>query len=197
MTTTRRAPREAGSARSALAVLGRSAAAVPRRPARRPRPGGRGGPGHRPVRRPGHAPPLPNGSVGHRCWGYPPPTRPVDRPGGPTIVVTQGDTVTITLHNTLGASRRRCSSRASRCRPDRTGVAAGGTRDVHLHRRRARHLPLRGRPAAQHAVPDRDGPARRPRGASDRADTPARPTTTRARRTTTTRCSCSARSTPR
>ena len=61
--------------------------------------------------------------------------------------------------------------------------------------RAARHLPLRGRPAAQRPAPGRDGPVRRARRPARRRR--ARPTTAPRRRTTTRPSSSSARSTPR
>ncbi len=45
---------------------------------------------------------LPNG-VSVPVWGYSLTNSPVTAPGGPTIAVTAGDTVHVTLHNTLGA----------------------------------------------------------------------------------------------
>ena len=45
---------------------------------------------------------LPNG-VSVPVWGYSLTNSAVTAPGGPTIEVTEGDTVHVTLHNTLGA----------------------------------------------------------------------------------------------
>ena len=46
---------------------------------------------------------LPGSTVPVKVWGYSLTNSPVTAPGGPTIEVTQGDTVHVTLHNTLGA----------------------------------------------------------------------------------------------
>ena len=46
--------------------------------------------------------------------------------------------------------------------PDLTGVAARRDEGLRLHRRRARHVPVRGRPPARHAVPGGEGPLRGP-----------------------------------
>ncbi len=46
---------------------------------------------------------LPGSTVPVKVWGYSSTNAPVTAPGGPTIEVTQGDTVHVTLHNTLGA----------------------------------------------------------------------------------------------
>ena len=59
-------------------------------------------------------------------WGYSTTNTPVTQPGGPTLVVQQGDTVHVTLHNLLGeASSLLFQGQA--LQPDRTGAAAGGT----------------------------------------------------------------------
>ena len=46
---------------------------------------------------------LPGSTAPVKVWGYSLTNSPVTAPGGPTIEVTQGDTVHVTLHNTLGA----------------------------------------------------------------------------------------------
>lgn len=75
---------------------------------------------------PGRATPVP-------VWGYcrrsaaDTPCGTVDAPGGPTLVVTAGDVVTITLHNRLAeASSLQVGGQAQV--PDVAGAAAGGTK---------------------------------------------------------------------
>lgn len=68
---------------------------------------------------------LPNGAV-VPVWGYAPTNAPVAAPGGPTIAVTEGDTVQVTLHNTL--SRQTALFFQGQQMPlDRAGVATGAT----------------------------------------------------------------------
>jgi hypothetical protein len=76
---------------------------------------------------PGRATPVP-------VWGYCQRSAPatpcgnVSAPGGPTLVVTAGDIVTITLHNQLAeASSLQVGGQA--LVPDTTGAAGGGTKD--------------------------------------------------------------------
>ena len=85
---------------------------------------------------------------------------------------TQGDTVTITLHNQLAARRvslalpgQAAQRLHTGCRSadDTTGVAPGGTRDLHVHGRAAGHVPLRGGPHRRRRPPGGDGPRRRAR----------------------------------
>ncbi len=67
---------------------------------------------------------LPDGAV-VPVWGYNSVNATVDRPGGPTLVVNEGDNVSITLHNELGeASGLLLKSQAMV--PDLTGVADDG-----------------------------------------------------------------------
>ncbi len=66
---------------------------------------------------------LPN-SVSVPVWGYSLTNAPVTAPGGPTIAVTEGDTVTVTLHNTLGA-RTALFFQGQQMPLDRTGAASG------------------------------------------------------------------------
>ncbi|MFZ5856934.1 MAG: multicopper oxidase domain-containing protein [Chloroflexota bacterium] len=68
---------------------------------------------------------LPDGEI-VPVWGYTLDGSPVTKPGGPTLVVTQGDTVSITLHNTLGEDTA-LLIHGQAMPPDLNGVAAGGT----------------------------------------------------------------------
>ena len=121
---------------------------------------------------------------------------------GPVLVVNQGDTVTVTLHNRC---RRRVSLAFPASRPPRftAGLGDDRRRRPPAHRRptrftagRARHLPLRGRPHRRRRPPGGDGPGRRA-GRAARRRHGLRRHAARGTRTTTRRCSCSARSTPR
>lgn len=70
---------------------------------------------------------LPNG-VSLPVWGYSSTGAAVTAPGGPTIAVTEGDTVTVTLHNALG-EKTALFFQGQEMPLDRTGAnAAGGTR---------------------------------------------------------------------
>ena len=75
-----------------------------------------------------------------------------------------------------------------------TGVCGRHRQDVHVHRKPARHVPLRGRATARRPAPGGDGSLRRPGRAARRP--PGRPTTAPARPSTPRRCWSSARSTP-
>ncbi len=59
--------------------------------------------------------------------GYNSTNAAVTQPGGPTLVVNQGDIVAITLHNSLGEATS-LLIQGQVMVPDRTGVAAGGTK---------------------------------------------------------------------
>jgi len=59
-------------------------------------------------------------------WGYSTTVAGVTRPGGPTLCVTAGDTVTITLHNQL-AENTALLFQGQQMIPDRTGAAPGTT----------------------------------------------------------------------
>ena len=70
---------------------------------------------------------LPNG-VAVPVWGYSADGSNVTAPGGPTIAVDQGDSVTVTLHNTLGV-KTALFFQGQQMPLDRTGAdATGGTR---------------------------------------------------------------------
>lgn len=60
-------------------------------------------------------------------WGYNSTNAAVTQPGGPTIVVNQGSTVTIALHNQLAAATGLLVQGQDMI-PDTTGVPAGGTK---------------------------------------------------------------------
>lgn len=62
-----------------------------------------------------------------KIWGYNSTNAPVTRPGGPTLVVTQGDVVTIRLHNQLGEATG-LLLQGQRMIPDLSGAAPGATR---------------------------------------------------------------------
>ncbi|HEX5692386.1 MAG TPA: multicopper oxidase domain-containing protein, partial [Roseiflexaceae bacterium] len=68
-------------------------------------------------------PGAPNTTV----WGYNTANAAVAKPGGPTLVVNQGDSVSVVLHNQLGASTSLLFQGQSMI-PDTAGVAAGGTK---------------------------------------------------------------------
>ncbi len=69
---------------------------------------------------------LPGTSV--TVWGYSIANSPVTQPGGPTLIVNQGDTVSINLHNELGVNTA-LLFQGQEMIPDMTGVAAGGTKN--------------------------------------------------------------------
>lgn len=58
-------------------------------------------------------------------WGYNTSNSPVGLPGGPTLTVTQGDEVTINLHNELGETTA-LLIQGQNMIPDLTGVGSGG-----------------------------------------------------------------------
>ena len=61
-------------------------------------------------------------------WGYnDAPMRAVTRPGGPTLIVNQGDSVQVTLHNGLTEATSLLFQGQAMV-PDTTGAAAGGTK---------------------------------------------------------------------
>ena len=133
-----------------------------------------------------------------RVWGYCPDrdAAGAPRPGGPGADGRrQGDTVTITC-TTSSPRATSLLVQGQPMVPDRTGAAAGGDEGLHLHRR-ADRAPTSTRPAslpnAQHQVAMGLYGALVVRPGHRRA----RPTATPPRRTTTRRCSCSARSTRR
>ncbi len=69
---------------------------------------------------------LPNGTdpdVVVNVWGYNTTNTAVSRPGGPTLEVTEGDTVSITLHNTLDV-KTALLFRGQQLAPDLAGVPA-------------------------------------------------------------------------
>ncbi len=70
---------------------------------------------------------LPGQASPVNVWGYNTTNTPVTRPGGPTLVVNQGDTVQITLHNQLTESTA-LLFQGQDLIPDRTGAAAAGTK---------------------------------------------------------------------
>jgi FtsP/CotA-like multicopper oxidase with cupredoxin domain len=61
-------------------------------------------------------------------WGYNTANAPVTQPGGPTLIVNQGDTVQITLHNQLTESTALLFQGLDNAIPDRIGVAPLGTK---------------------------------------------------------------------
>jgi hypothetical protein len=67
---------------------------------------------------PGYPIPVP-------IWGYNSTNGPVTQPGGPTLIVNQGDEVTITLHNQLGESTGLLIQGQDMI-PDTVGAAPGG-----------------------------------------------------------------------
>lgn len=60
-------------------------------------------------------------------WGYSITNAPVSRPGGPTLIVNQGATVTVALHNLLGENTALLFQGQDMV-PDTTGVAPGSTK---------------------------------------------------------------------
>ncbi|MFN0282856.1 MAG: multicopper oxidase domain-containing protein [Kineosporiaceae bacterium] len=60
-------------------------------------------------------------------WGYNGSGAPATQPGGPTLIVDQGDTVQVTLHNGLSEATG-LLFQGQDMTPDTSGVAAGGTR---------------------------------------------------------------------
>ena len=67
---------------------------------------------------------MPNGQA-VTVWGYQSSDSAASRPGGPTLQVTVGDDVSITLHNRLG-ERTGLLVQGQSMVPDLTGVAGGG-----------------------------------------------------------------------
>jgi len=70
---------------------------------------------------------LPAGGQNVTVWGYSTTNTAVTAPGGPTLVVAQGDTVEITLHNQL-AEPTALLFQGQAMIPDRTGAAPSGTK---------------------------------------------------------------------
>jgi hypothetical protein len=68
---------------------------------------------------------LPGDSV--TVWGYNSSNAPVTQPGGPTLVVNEGDTVMVMLHNELTVDTGLLFHGQDMI-PDTTGVAGGGTK---------------------------------------------------------------------
>ena len=66
------------------------------------------------------------GSQSVNVWGYGTTAASVTRPGGPTLCVTAGDTVTLTLHNEL-AENTALLFQGQQMIPDLTGAAPGAT----------------------------------------------------------------------
>ena len=60
-------------------------------------------------------------------WGYNSTSDPVTQPGGPTLIVNQGDTVKIALHNQLG-ERTTMLFQGQDMIPDTSGVAPGAVK---------------------------------------------------------------------
>jgi len=69
---------------------------------------------------------LPDGAA-VPVWGYNVANAAVTRPGGPTLIANQGDTVSIPLHNALTANTA-LLIQGQNMVPDTTGVAPGGTK---------------------------------------------------------------------
>lgn len=67
---------------------------------------------------PGLANPVP-------VWGYNTADAPVDKPGGPELIVNQGDVVTLTLHNSL-TEQTSLLFQGQNMIPDLAGIAPGG-----------------------------------------------------------------------
>ncbi|WP_346386916.1 multicopper oxidase family protein [Nocardioides sp.] len=70
---------------------------------------------------------LPAGGESVSVWGYNTSNAPVSRPGGPTLIVNEGDTVQITLHNQLGEGTA-LLFQGQEMVPDTTGAAPAGTK---------------------------------------------------------------------
>ena len=70
---------------------------------------------------------LPAGGQNVTVWGYSTTNTAVTSPGGPTLVVDQGDTVEITLHNQL-AEPTALHFQGQAMIPDRTGAPPAGTK---------------------------------------------------------------------
>jgi FtsP/CotA-like multicopper oxidase with cupredoxin domain len=69
---------------------------------------------------------LPGQSV--TTWGYTTDGSTATQPGGPTLVVNQGDEVTINLYNQLGSEDTALLIQGQPMIPDLTGVASGGNK---------------------------------------------------------------------
>ncbi len=69
---------------------------------------------------------LPGGQV-VPVLGYSTTNAPVDRPGGPLIVATEGDTVEVTVHNELSTTTA-LLVQGQQMPPDLTGIAPGATK---------------------------------------------------------------------
>ncbi len=98
-------------------------------------------------------------------WGYQASNVPATSTGGPTLTVTQGDDVTITLHNEVGETTGLLVQGQSMV-PDLTGVADGGQTAYSITATRQAPSST-SRATSQRPAPDRDGPARRARGPAD------------------------------
>ena len=71
---------------------------------------------------------LPAGGLSVNVWGYNTTNASVTEPGGPTLIVNQGDDVEITLHNGLTERTALLFPGQDDMVPDMTGVGAGGTK---------------------------------------------------------------------
>ncbi len=69
---------------------------------------------------------FPTGGQTVNVWGYSQTNAAVTAPGGPTLTVTQGDSVTITLHNQLSEATS-LLIQGQPMVPDRTGAAPAGS----------------------------------------------------------------------
>jgi len=93
---------------------------------------------------------------------------------GPLLVVNQGDTVTVTLHNQLAGQDVSLAfpgqpttafSAGLSAQAEESGVATGATSTYTFTAQHGGHLHLRGRPHRQRHPAGRHGPGRCPRGA--------------------------------
>ena len=143
---------------------------------------------------------LPAGSTSVNVWGYNTTNAAVTRPGGPTLIVNQGDSVQVTLHNGLTEATSLLFQGQAMV-PDTTGAAAGGTKTYTFTATQPRHVPVRSRTPPQRRAPGGDGPVRRARSCGQPAplmsSSLVRPMRTRRRPSSTRRCWSSARSIPR
>jgi FtsP/CotA-like multicopper oxidase with cupredoxin domain len=72
---------------------------------------------------------LPGSATPVTVWGYNYTGSPATQPGGPVIVVNQGETVTIILHNNLGVGENTALLfQGQNLIPDTSGAGAGGTK---------------------------------------------------------------------
>ena len=101
------------------------------------------------------------GSPNTPVWGFAATsTGPAQIPG-PEIVVTEGDVVTVHLHNNL-AETTAIWFQGQGTAPDLTGAAAGRNPRLHVHGLEAGDLPVRGGTTPQRGAPGRNGAVRRP-----------------------------------